>query len=393
MLELVGTCGESKSNILRELDRFGVVVIPDMVTAELDSMKNSKKHLIRAFRARCIARMVLELGTPDQDRRRTLTLGQGQGQLKFVGLADYSRRCLSKFPPEWSLEKHDHAILAVTFLLGRTNKKIVLITEDKFMRIKCGKLNLVALNLVEALAQCNGASKSIPPLSRNQTTLTYSTAEDPEHSPEVAPKPKYRGTCIWFTDAINFGFIRTPSVEKDLFVHRSGLLERIEKDDTVQFHVSNRNGRPCAIDVEVLVRCSPINAPLSRTDEQLLTDDASERLSKLRKRKMEAEAEGEPRPKRQRFTYLKATPNERAFGKVFLNVFIVCFNADKRKKKKLQTGGSWLHGGFCLCQGIITGRALSCAVYAIKLPVSCLKNFKQMEPVQGSLLQLTFPEL
>jgi len=90
---------------------------------------------------------------------------------------------------------------------------------------------------------------------------------------------------------------------------------------------------PCAIDVEVLVRCSPVNAPLSRTDEQLLTDDASERLSKLRKRKMEAEAEGEPRPKRQRFTYLKATPNERAFGKVFLNVFIVCFNADKRKKK------------------------------------------------------------
>ena len=60
----------------------------------------------------------------------------------------------------------------------------------------------------------------------------------------------FLGRCVWFSNDTNFGFISSPTFVKDLFVHRTALLEPIKIDDMVQFRVSgDYKGRRCAVEV------------------------------------------------------------------------------------------------------------------------------------------------
>lgn len=160
LIHLMDVRGESA--FLLVLAELRNIVIPDAVTAELDTINHSKHHR-QASNSRRIVRTVLGLGTP------SLTLALGPtGQLEFVGLSDFPRRYLSKFPPEWPLKDADHAILAVAFLLAtKTNKKIVLITEDQNMRMKGGRLGLLVQKLDDVCEdRFTGVSKSLLPLSQ-----------------------------------------------------------------------------------------------------------------------------------------------------------------------------------------------------------------------------------
>ena len=86
----------------------------------------------------------------------------------------------------------------------------------------------------------------------------------------------FLGRCVWFSNDTNFGFISSPSFVKDLFVHRTALLEPIKIDDMVQFRVSDDyKGRRCAVEVcvsnSVWVRVPTIVEVNDK--KQLLTGD------------------------------------------------------------------------------------------------------------------------
>jgi len=153
-----------KKGFLLVLAELRNIVIPDAVTAELDTINKKKRHR-QSLYARQIVRTMLGLGLGSPGP--TLALGP-TGKLKFVGLSDYSRQYLSKFPPEWPLKVADHAILAVTFLLAtKTNEQIVLITEDQNMRMKGGRLGLLVQKLDDVCEdRFTGVSKSLLPLSQ-----------------------------------------------------------------------------------------------------------------------------------------------------------------------------------------------------------------------------------
>jgi CspA family cold shock protein len=61
-----------------------------------------------------------------------------------------------------------------------------------------------------------------------------------------------KGTVKFFNDTKGFGFI-TKEDGKDIFVHATGLLEPIEKDDEVEFEIGKqKDGRSIAENVSVL---------------------------------------------------------------------------------------------------------------------------------------------
>lgn len=48
-----------------------------------------------------------------------------------------------------------------------------------------------------------------------------------------------KGTVKFFNESKGFGFIAPESGEKDIFVHSSGLIDKIRENDTVEFEVES----------------------------------------------------------------------------------------------------------------------------------------------------------
>ena len=47
-----------------------------------------------------------------------------------------------------------------------------------------------------------------------------------------------KGTVKFFNEAKRFGFIKDNDSEKEYFVHVSGLIDKIQEDDEVEFEVT-----------------------------------------------------------------------------------------------------------------------------------------------------------
>lgn len=58
------------------------------------------------------------------------------------------------------------------------------------------------------------------------------------------------GTVKFFNEAKGFGFIKTDDTGKDLFVHVSGLVDKVKEDDKVQFDVQEGKKGPNAVNVK-----------------------------------------------------------------------------------------------------------------------------------------------
>jgi len=61
-----------------------------------------------------------------------------------------------------------------------------------------------------------------------------------------------KGTVKFFNDTKGFGFITEEGVEKDHFVHISGLIDEIREGDEVEFDLQEGNKGPNAVNVKVL---------------------------------------------------------------------------------------------------------------------------------------------
>ena len=61
-----------------------------------------------------------------------------------------------------------------------------------------------------------------------------------------------KGTVKFFNDAKGFGFITEEGVEKDHFVHISGLVDEIREGDTVEFDLQEGNKGLNAVNVKVI---------------------------------------------------------------------------------------------------------------------------------------------
>ncbi|MBI4930553.1 MAG: cold shock domain-containing protein [Bacteroidetes bacterium] len=59
-----------------------------------------------------------------------------------------------------------------------------------------------------------------------------------------------KGTVKFFNDAKGFGFIKTES-GKELFVHSSGLIDKVRENDNVTFDVQEGKKGPNAVNVKL----------------------------------------------------------------------------------------------------------------------------------------------
>lgn len=60
------------------------------------------------------------------------------------------------------------------------------------------------------------------------------------------------GTVKFFNESKGFGFIKPDDGGKDLFVHRSGLVDQINENDRVSFDIEQGAKGPNAINVKVV---------------------------------------------------------------------------------------------------------------------------------------------
>lgn len=58
------------------------------------------------------------------------------------------------------------------------------------------------------------------------------------------------GTVKFFNESKGYGFIKENETGKELFVHASGLLDKITKDDQVQFEIADGKKGVNAINVK-----------------------------------------------------------------------------------------------------------------------------------------------
>jgi len=61
-----------------------------------------------------------------------------------------------------------------------------------------------------------------------------------------------KGTVKFFNDAKGFGFITEEGVDKDHFVHISGLIDEIREGDQVEFDLQEGNKGLNAVNVKVI---------------------------------------------------------------------------------------------------------------------------------------------
>ena len=61
-----------------------------------------------------------------------------------------------------------------------------------------------------------------------------------------------KGTVKFFNDTKGFGFITEEGVEKDHFVHISGLIDEIREGDQVEFELKEGNKGLNAVNVTVI---------------------------------------------------------------------------------------------------------------------------------------------
>ncbi len=60
------------------------------------------------------------------------------------------------------------------------------------------------------------------------------------------------GTVKFFNQSKGFGFITEEGVEKDHFVHISGLIDEINEGDTVEFELQEGNKGLNAVNVKLI---------------------------------------------------------------------------------------------------------------------------------------------
>ena len=61
-----------------------------------------------------------------------------------------------------------------------------------------------------------------------------------------------QGTVKWFNDAKGFGFITPETGEKDVFVHKNGLIDEINEGDKVSYDVEETPKGMNAINVKAV---------------------------------------------------------------------------------------------------------------------------------------------
>lgn len=59
-----------------------------------------------------------------------------------------------------------------------------------------------------------------------------------------------KGTVKFFNDAKGFGFIKTES-GKEVFVHSSGLVDKVRENDNVTFDITEGKKGPNAVNVKL----------------------------------------------------------------------------------------------------------------------------------------------
>lgn len=59
-----------------------------------------------------------------------------------------------------------------------------------------------------------------------------------------------KGTVKFFNDAKGFGFIKTDS-GKEVFVHSSGLIDKVRENDNVTFEITEGKKGPNAVNVKL----------------------------------------------------------------------------------------------------------------------------------------------
>ncbi len=60
-----------------------------------------------------------------------------------------------------------------------------------------------------------------------------------------------KGTVKFFNETKGFGFITPEDGGKEIFVHSSGLIDRIRENDEVKFEVEQGRKGPNAVNVKV----------------------------------------------------------------------------------------------------------------------------------------------
>lgn len=61
-----------------------------------------------------------------------------------------------------------------------------------------------------------------------------------------------QGTVKFFNDTRGFGFIKPNDASEDIFVHETGLIDRIRENDTVQYEEAQGKKGLNAVKVEVV---------------------------------------------------------------------------------------------------------------------------------------------
>ncbi|OEJ21715.1 cold-shock protein [Streptomyces agglomeratus] len=60
------------------------------------------------------------------------------------------------------------------------------------------------------------------------------------------------GTVKWYSETKGFGFITPNGGGRDLFVHGSGLIDRVTMNDEVSFKVTRVDTGPFAVNVTII---------------------------------------------------------------------------------------------------------------------------------------------
>lgn len=61
-----------------------------------------------------------------------------------------------------------------------------------------------------------------------------------------------KGTVKFFNNEKGFGFIKDDESNQDIFVHKSGLVDRIKENDKVEFEVEQGRKGLNAVEVKVI---------------------------------------------------------------------------------------------------------------------------------------------